>query len=117
MSEHVNEWLNAYLDGELHGKRLHQVEKHLAKCESCRTEFKSLQGLSGLLHEVPTPEFTSPARLAAQVNLRLPYRPVTAPRSRLLEAGWWMIPVGILAAWIFISTASIVSNMISAATS
>ena len=26
MSNHVTEWLNAYLDGELKGKRLHQVE-------------------------------------------------------------------------------------------
>src|SRR5215510_7884739 len=116
MFEHVNEWLNAYLDGELHGSRLHQVEKHLAECKTCQAEFESLQGLSGLLREVPTPKFTSPERFAAQVNLLLPKKTVAAPRGRLLEAGWWMIPVGLLAAWIFLSTASIVSNMISAAT-
>jgi predicted anti-sigma-YlaC factor YlaD len=115
MSEHVTEWLNAYLDAELHGNRLHQVEKHLAECKTCQAEFESLQGLSRLLHEVPAPEFTSPARFATQVNLLLPQKPVTAPRSGLFEIGWWMIPVGLLVAWIFISTASVVSNMISAA--
>jgi len=107
--------LNAYLDGELHGNRLHQVKKHLTECQACQAEFQSLQGLSRLLHEIPAPEFMSPERFTAQVNLLLPKKTVATPRSRLLEAGWWMIPVGLLAAWIFISTASIVSNMISAA--
>ena len=30
MSNHVTEWLNAYFDGELTGRKLHQVEEHLA---------------------------------------------------------------------------------------
>ena len=115
MPNHVTEWLNAYLDGELHGNWLHTVEAHLAECEACSAELQSLRDLSGLLHKVPAPEFTSPERFAANVNLLLPQRPVTAPRSRLFEIGWWMIPVGLLAAWAFVSTASIVSNMISAA--
>jgi hypothetical protein len=116
MSKHITEWLNAYLDGELHGNRLHQVEEHLAECEACQAEFESLQGLSGLLHEVPAPEFTSPEKFAAQVNLRLPHRQTATPENRIIEAGWWMIPIGLLATWIFISTAILVSNMISAAT-
>ena len=115
MHNHVTEWLNAYLDGELHGNRLHQVEEHLAECKACQAELKSFQDLSGLLHKVPAPEFTSSERFATQVNLLLPKRPVTAPRSKLFEIGWWMIPVGLLAAWAFVSTASIVSNMFSAA--
>jgi hypothetical protein len=115
MHNHVTEWLNAYLDGELHGNRLHQVEAHLAECKACQAELRSLQDLSGLLHKVPTPEVTSSERFATQVNLLLPKRPVTAPRSRLFEIGWWMIPVGLLAAWAFVSTATIVSNMFSAA--
>ena len=68
MSKHMTEWLNAYLDGELHRDRLHQVEEHLAECETCRAELEALQNLSGLLHEVPAPEFISTERLAAQVN-------------------------------------------------
>ena len=115
MPNHITEWLNAYLDGELHGSRLHTLEAHLAECEACKAELQSLQDLSGLLHKVPMPEFTSPERFATQVNLLLPQRPVTASRSRLFEMGWWMIPFALLAAWAFITTASIVSNMVSAA--
>ena len=115
MSKHVTELLNTYLDGELHGSRLHQVEDHLAECEACQAEFDALQGVSQLLHEVPTPDFTPPERFAAQVSLRLPHsKPVTSAR-KALEIGWWMIPVGLLAAWVFINTAFLVNDMLSVA--
>ena len=117
MSNHVTEWLNAYFDGELTGRRLHQVEEHLVECESCQAELDALQSVSELLHEVPTPEFTSPERFASQVSLLLPKRPFAAPESKVFEIGWWMIPVSLLAAWAFVSTAVLVSNMISAANS
>jgi predicted anti-sigma-YlaC factor YlaD len=115
MSEHVSEWLNAYHDGELHGIRLHHVENHLAECELCQAEFESLESLSGLLHEVPAPEFTAPERFAAQVMLRLPPKKVAVSRRQILEAGWWMIPVGLLAVWVLISTSFFVSDMLSTA--
>jgi predicted anti-sigma-YlaC factor YlaD len=115
MSKHMTEWLNAYLDGELRGIRLHDVEAHLAECQACQEELQSLQGLSALLQKVPVPEFISPERFAAQVNLRLPHQPLAATKSKALEIGWWMIPVGLVAVWIFISTAIMVSDMVSTA--
>ena len=115
MSNHVSEWLNAYLDGELKNGRLHQVEEHLAECETCQAELESLQGLSVLLREVPAVQFTSNERFAAQVNLRLPQRRVVTTRRRALEVGWWMAPVGLLMIWIFISTTIFISDMVSAA--
>ena len=117
MSNHVNEWLNAYLDGELKGGRLQQVEEHLSECEACQAELDSLMGLSTLLHEVPLPDFPSPERFATQVNLLLPQKRTAPPRRSLSDVGWWMIPVGILAVWVFISTAFIVSSMVSVADS
>ncbi|WKZ34212.1 MAG: zf-HC2 domain-containing protein [Anaerolineales bacterium] len=115
MSNHVSEWLNAYLDGELTGGRLQQVEAHLAGCEACQTGLESLQALSALLHEVPTAEFTSNERFVSQVNLLLPQKQTAAPRRQLLEVGWWLIPVGLLMAWIFVGTTILVSDMVSAA--
>lgn len=115
MSNHVTEWLNAYLDSELTGRRLHQVEEHLAECEACQAELDALQGLSALLQEVPAAEFPSAERFATQVNLLLPQKRIAAPRRQLLEVGWWMIPVGLLMAWIFIGTAVLVSDVFSAA--
>lgn len=117
MSQHVSEWLNAYYDGELRGSRLHHVEAHLAECELCQAELGSLEGLSSLLHEVSAPEFTLPERLAAQVNLRLPHKQAAVSRKQIIEFAWWMIPVGILATWIFIGTSFFIGDLLSTANS
>jgi len=117
MSKHVTEWLNAYLDDELRGSRLHHVKAHLAECKVCQAELGALERLSGLLHEIPAPEFTSPERFAAQVNLRLPHQKTAASGKKILEIAWWMIPVGLLGIWIFMSTSSLVSNILSTANS
>jgi len=115
MSNHVTEWLNAYLDGELQGNRLQHVQDHLAECEACQDELDSLQTLSGLLQAVPSPEFPSPERFATQVNLLLPQKRTPAPKNQLFEIGWWMIPVGLLAVWVFISTAALLGDAVSTA--
>ena len=115
MSNHVTEWLNPFLDGELKGVRLRQVEEHLADCEACQAELESLQGLSALLQEVPAVEVTSQERFVSQVNLRLPQSQIKAARRNVIEVGWWLIPIGLLSAWIFFSTAILVSDMVSTA--
>ncbi len=115
MSDHISEWLSAYHDGELHGNRLHLVEEHLVECELCQAELVSLEGLSDLLHEVPAPEFIPVERFAAQVNLRLPHKRTQVARKGIFEIGWWMIPVGLVGAWIFVATSSIISDVLSTA--
>lgn len=115
MSNHVSEWLNAYHDGELRSNRLHDVETHLAECERCQAELESLQSLSALLQEVRAPEMVSAERFAAQVNLRLPRSKSVSPGNKMTAFGWWMIPVGLLAAWVFVSTAFILSDVLSVA--
>jgi hypothetical protein len=115
MSNHVTEWLNAYLDGELQGNRLQHVQEHLAACEVCQNELDALQSLSGLLQTVHLPDFPSPERFATQVNLLLPQKRTTTPGNQLFEVGWWMIPVGLLAVWVFISTAALLGDAMSVA--
>lgn len=115
MSNHVKEWLNAYLDGELKNGRLHQVEAHLAECPECLAELESLEDLSNLLHEVPTPEFISPDKFAAQVNLRLPHELPKAAKRSVKEIGWWMIPVSLLMLSVFIVTSQMVADVVTTA--
>jgi hypothetical protein len=115
MSNHVTEWLNAYLDGELKSSQLQHVEAHLVECQACRAELESLARLSSLLHEVPAPEFTPSERFAAQVNLRLPHQRTSTPENRILEIGWWMIPVALLGTWIFISTSFLINDILTMA--
>ena len=99
---HVLEWLEAYLDGELKGGRLHQVEAHLQVCEDCRAELQALRQLSALLQAAPpVPSRISSARFADQVRLRLPSqsssdRPVW---EKALRFGWQLVPIGLVGAW------------------
>jgi len=117
MSNHVMEWLNAYLDGELQGSRLDHVEIHLTECEVCQTELEALENLSDALQQVPVPEFIPAERFAAQVGLRLPHTKPASSERKALEIGWWMIPVGLLASWVFLNTAFLVGDMLSVANS
>ncbi|MGE5463497.1 MAG: anti-sigma factor family protein [Syntrophothermus sp.] len=113
MSKHIEEWLGAYLDGELQGSRLQHVEIHLAQCSPCQAELAKLEKLSRLVSEVPEPQFAAPERSAAQVILRLPAAQAIQVRTRVFSMGWWIVPVGLLAAWVFIGTSFFISDLLS----
>lgn len=107
--EHILDWLQAYHDGELQGRQLQRVEAHLAHCESCRAELRTLQAFAALLQESPpAANLTRPDRFVAQVELRLPPRPTQTAFQRALEAGWRLIPVGLFGAWAFVQAAFVV---------
>jgi hypothetical protein len=113
MAEHVTEWLGAYLDGELHGTRLHQVESHLSGCDECRAELDKMQGLSALLRETaPVGEFVPTERFVANLTLNLPRQPEQPRPRKVLEIGWWLIPFGVLGAWIFLQVTFSLSSLV-----
>ena len=113
MTEHVTAWLGAYHDGELQGRRLHQVESHLEKCATCRAELENLQALAELLQQSPAAEgLTPPERFVAQVGLQLPRRPERTAWRRGLEIGWRLVPLGLFGAWTFVQVVSIVSGLV-----
>jgi anti-sigma factor RsiW len=68
----IKELLPLYLERELEGAQLTQVERHLASCEDCRTEFSLLRMVS----EEPVPDpgeafwATMPERVAQDVRRR-----------------------------------------------
>ncbi len=111
--KHVTPWLGAYHDGELHGRRLHHVKNHLARCATCRAELEDLQALTTLLQESPAAAtLTPPDRFVAQMRLRLPRRPAQPAWKRVLETGWRLAPAGLLGAWAFIQVVFIVSGVL-----
>jgi hypothetical protein len=129
MIEHVTAWLEAYYDDELVGRRVRQVEAHLAECAMCRAQLEELGRLSALLQESPKAvEITSSERFVAQVGLRvaqddrlrvaqddglrLPSRPERHPWRRGLEIGWQLTPVLLVGAWAFVQAVFIVTSFI-----
>lgn len=115
MSDHVNEWLNAYLDGELGNSRLRQVEAHLAGCGACRAELDGLRALSGLLRATPPDATFVPAgRFAANLTLKLPRRPETPLPRKAPGIAWWLAPAVTLSAWIFVQTVFTLTSVVAA---
>lgn len=104
MHEDMRTLLNAYLDGELHGWRLLELQTHLTSCEACRNELRQLRAVSDLLRAAPRPEFTPADRFAANLALSLPRRPLKAQLQRGPSLAWWLAPVALLGAWFFLQT-------------
>ena len=116
MSEHVKEWLPAYHDGELRGRRLAEVESHLTKCVSCQAALHKMDTLTALLQaDSPEPALTPPERFLSQVILRLPREQVQPLWKRTLEAGWRLVPFGLLGLWVFMQAVLIVSGLVTVA--
>lgn len=116
MSEHVNEWLSPYFDGELYGARLRQVENHLAECDECQAELARMQELSALLRgTTPTGEFISTERFVSNLTLNLPRQSEQPQTRKALEIGWWLIPVGVLATWAFLQVTFSLSSLVQTA--
>lgn len=116
MSEHVTEWLGAYLDGELHGARLRQVSNHLESCHQCQVELDEMRELRTLLRETaPAGDFLSTERFIANLTLNLP-RQTEAPQTRkVVEIGWWLVPALVIATWVFLQVTFQLTSLVIAA--
>jgi anti-sigma factor RsiW len=116
MDEHVNQWLGAYLDGELNGEKRRLVKAHLESCRSCQAELEELKSLSSLLKATAKENSLAPdARFAARVALKLPRRQEQPLAATLVGIGWWLVPAGILGAWVFLQAVLVVSGLAQAA--
>jgi hypothetical protein len=116
--KHVHEWLNAYHDGELRGRKLERVQAHLDHCPECQAALTELQDLSALLGVDPLPQISlTPEQFAAQVNLRLPRQAQAAsrrPKASSGASGWrWAIwPVGMMTVIWFLQSVIRVSSLL-----
>ena len=113
MTEHVKQWLNAYLDGELRGAYIDRVESHLAECAECSAELDGLRKLSSLLRDTaPVGDFISTERFVSNLTLNLPRQPEHSQPRKILEIGWWLTPVGILGTWLFLQVTFLLSRLV-----
>ncbi len=80
--------LSAYLDGELNGGLLAEVESHLAKCTACTAEFKSLAESAELVESHATALEVRPD-IWHNVHAHLSQLPVPVPSE-----GWIQLIFG-----------------------
>ncbi len=111
MREHVSQWLNAYMDGELHGRHQRRIEEHLLDCQECRSELESLRAISALLQiTAPARDFLPAREFTDRLILRLPRRAARPSQVRHpAQAAWWLVPAGLMGAWAFLETTSIIT--------
>jgi len=111
MIEHMDLWIDAYLDDELDPRQRQQVDAHLSQCPVCRRHLEQRRSLSGLLQEVP-PASTRKTenQFVAEVGMRLSRRQVsTNPGFHL---AWSLTPVALVLAAGFIQTAFILYDLV-----
>jgi len=119
MGKHIHEWLNAYHDGELHGRRLARVESHLLHCPECQQALAELESLSALLQSDPRPKTSvSPEQFVAQVGLRLPRQSQAGSRIQKqhgpLSWYWAIAPLAIMGMVWFLQSVTLVTNLLTA---
>lgn len=111
MNEHLNTWLDAYLDGELDAARRAQVEQHLQGCAECRQRLAERHELAALLGRLPVARGLTPeARFVSAVDRRL--APRENPVARLGALGWVLLPLGLLVMLSFIQTTLLLSSLV-----
>jgi anti-sigma factor RsiW len=115
MYEEMQPLLNAYLDGELHGKRLKDMETHLAACETCQKELEELRLVSERLQADTGVEAPSAERFVSQLTLSLPRRTQQERPTKPISPAWWLVPAGLLLGWVFIQTVYTLTDVVTAA--
>jgi anti-sigma factor RsiW len=115
MHEDMPPLLNTYLDGELHGNRLRELELHLSGCETCRNDLKELRLVSARLQAAPAPQFMPAGRFASNLVINLPRRRMGEQPAQPGALAWWLVPAVILAAWFFVQTVFTLTDALTAA--
>jgi anti-sigma factor RsiW len=115
MHEEMRTLLNAYLDGELQGRRLQEMQTHLATCDACQKELRELRLVSEQLKADTALEAPSADHFVSQLTLRLPRRPQLDRPPKSISLAWWLVPAGLLMAWVFIQTVYTLTDVVTAA--
>jgi anti-sigma factor RsiW len=118
MNGHQDQWLDAYLDGELTAAQQRQFETHLDACERCSEMLAQRRSLAALLQQAPAAEGLMPLeRFMAEVGLRVADQAQVKPSAwqvarlyfltdNALNLGWLAVPVVLLLASIFVRAVS-----------
>lgn len=110
MNQHVEIWIDAYLDGELTPKQTEKFERHLETCPNCLALLEERESISRLLNSIPLPETTrSDEDFVQDIKLLLP-REQNKPGPTSFGAIWIVISILILGAISFLFSINLITN-------
>jgi anti-sigma factor RsiW len=91
---YVENRLSAYVDDQVSGRERRRIEAHLAHCETCRADLRTLRWTVGLLHQAP--QVKAPRRFVVrEADLDRAQRPMRR-MSPLMVAQWATAVVALL---------------------
>jgi len=92
MSEHLHQWMDAYLDGELAGIQKIEFELHLKECDTCQENWEQQLALKHALSSLqPITGQKSPNDFLAEINLEIgPQKPLKS--FSFQKSLWYLIP-------------------------
>lgn len=113
MNQHIDIWIDAYLDNELNENQTARFEKHLEACLACLVLLEERKQLSNLLQNFVTPESSQTTQqFVDQINLLLPRIQRKPSKKRSSGNVWIIISIGLLAAHTFVQVIHWLSNLI-----
>jgi anti-sigma factor RsiW len=89
--------LAAHFDGELSGSAAGDIERHLAGCDTCQTEWRRLVALRAALREQRPPQ-RAPETLRALIERTLDAEDAPTSTRRARHTFWWGVLTGGLSA-------------------
>jgi predicted anti-sigma-YlaC factor YlaD len=91
MKEHFENWLDAYLDGELMDIQIVAYENHLNECESCRKAYEGQLLLKQALSSVQPIQGNKDAdQFLAEIRLQMPSS--RSKRIGIHRIIWYLVP-------------------------
>ncbi len=113
MNQHIDIWIDAYLDNQLNENQTARFEKHLEACPACLVLLEERKQLSNLLQSFVTPESSQTTQqFVDQINLLLPRIQRKPSKKRSSGNVWIIISIGLLAAHTFVQVIHWLSNLI-----
>lgn len=112
MNQHIETWIDAYLDGELNEKQISKFEKHLETCPECLVMIEEREKLSNLLQGYDLPEPYKPVnQFVHDINLLLPREQTPLIRKHRTGGSWLLISIGLLIILTFTQVINLLSNL------
>ena len=89
--ELAHEWIVSAAYGELPDEQMHELERHMAGCQDCKTEREQLLALKVLASALPVEE--PGANLVARARMKLDEALDALPPLRWYDRNVWPIPL------------------------
>ncbi len=113
MNQHIETWIDAYLDGELNEKQSSRFERHLAGCPACQQRIEERDKLSRLLQGYSLPKnVKNTQQFVADLKLLLPREQAPAHKKRPTGGIGLLISIGLLIALTFTQVINWFSNLV-----